>query len=116
MMNLNTGMMKKLILCFVLLDFALFSTYAMWEVGYLGIWQAGMASVGAWQVLMDLVIACSLICCWMVVDARQRGVNPWPWVLATFAAGTLAPLLYLLVREYSRSSATEFEGSQSSVV
>lgn len=93
--------MKKLILWFVLIDFGLFTSYVVWEVGYLGIWQAGMGSIGAWQVLLDLVIACLLIGGWMLKDSRQRGINPWPWLVATLFVGTIAPLLYLLVREYS---------------
>jgi len=108
--------MKKLILWFVLLDFGLFSTYVMWEVGYVGIWEAGMASLGSWQVLIDLVIAGGLICTWMVVDARKRGVNPWPWVVATFALGTLVPLTYLLVREYANGAEGVFKGTQSTAV
>lgn len=90
---------KKLLLWFVLIDFALFSAWVMWEVGYLGIWQSGLASPGSLQVLLDLVICAGLICFWMIGDARQRGVNPWPWVVATLLAGSLAPLLYLIVRE-----------------
>ncbi|WP_199767891.1 hypothetical protein [Ketobacter alkanivorans] len=108
--------MKKLILWFVLLDFGVFSTYVMWEIGYFGIWEAGMASLGSWQVLIDLVIAGGLICTWMVVDARKREVNPWPWVVATFALGTLVPLTYLLVREYANGAEGVFKGTQSTAV
>lgn len=91
--------MKKLLLWFVLIDFALFSGWVMWKVGYIGIWQAGFASLGSLQVLLDLVICASLICAWIFNDARQRGANPWPWMIATLFAGSLAPLLYLIVRE-----------------
>ncbi|MEE2730629.1 MAG: DUF2834 domain-containing protein [Pseudomonadota bacterium] len=92
---------KKWVLWMLLIDFGLFSGWVMWQVGYWGIWQAGLASPGAMQILLDLVIAGGLICCWIVLDARQRGVNPWPWVLVTFAVGSIAPLVYLLWREYS---------------
>lgn len=93
--------LRKILLWTLLIDFALFSTWVMWDVGYLGIWQAGLASKGALQVLIDLVIACTLIMFWIHGDARARGVNPWPWMIATVLAGSLAPLTYLLVREYS---------------
>ena len=102
---------KKWILGMVLLDFALFSTWVMWEVGYFGIWQAGMASPGAWQILIDLVIAGGLICSWMVVDARKHGWNPWPWVAATFALGTLVPLVYLLRREFAQEADHDRNGA-----
>lgn len=93
--------LKKLLLWSVLIEFALFSGWVMWEVGYLGIWQAGFASAGSLQVLLDLVICAGLIGVWLFNDARQRGMNPWPWLVATLLAGSLAPLLYLIVREQS---------------
>jgi len=92
---------KKLLLWMVLVDFALYSTWVLWDVGYLGIWAAGFQSAASLQILLDLVICAGLFCVWMVADARQRGVNPWPWVVATLALGSLVPLTYLLVREYA---------------
>ena len=94
---------RKALLWIVLIDFALFSSWVMWDVGYLGIWRAGFASWASLQVLIDLVICAGLICVWMVVDARQRGINPWPWVVATLLTGSLAPLVYLIVREHGRA-------------
>ncbi|MEX2482423.1 MAG: DUF2834 domain-containing protein [Gammaproteobacteria bacterium] len=91
---------KTLLLGFVLFDFAVLSIYAMSQVGYLGIWQAGLASWGAVQLLVDLVILAGLAVLWMIGDARARGLNPWPYVLITFAAGSFGPLLYLLRREW----------------
>ena len=106
--------LKQWILWLVLIDFGLFSGWVMWQVGYLGIWQAGLSSPGAQQILVDLVIAAGLICSWMVVDARKCGVNPWPWVLVTLAAGSFGPLAYLLWREYSSVSAEA--GNQTSII
>lgn len=93
--------LRKFLLWFLLIDFALFSAWVMWEVGYLGIWQAGFTSPGSMQILADLGVACLLIMSWIFADARARGLNPWPWMVATLAIGSLAPLLYLLIREYS---------------
>lgn len=89
---------KTLLLILVLAVFAAISLYAMLQVGYLGIWQSGLVSWGAFQILVDLVIACGLICIWMVLDARQRGTNPWPYVAITVFSGSFGPLLYLLMR------------------
>ncbi len=94
--------LRKILLWILLIDFALFSAWAMWEVGYIGIWQAGLTSPGSMQILADLVIACLLIMSWIFADARARGLNPWPWMVATLFVGSLAPLTYLLVREYGR--------------
>lgn len=89
---------KKWLLLLVLVDFLAITGYAMMQVGYLGIWQAGLSDWGSMQILADLVIAAGLICVWMVADARARGANPWPYVVVTLTGGMLGPLLYLLLR------------------
>lgn len=83
-----------------LLDFAALSLWAMYEVGYVGIFAAGLSSPGAMQILADVIILALLACLWLVADARARGLNPWPYVVITLCAGSFGPLLYLLVREW----------------
>lgn len=90
---------RTLLLTFVLADFAALSFYVMYQVGYFGIWQAGFASAGSLQILVDLVIVCVLASLWLVQDARRNGLNPWPFVAITLAGGSFGPLLYLLRRE-----------------
>jgi Protein of unknown function DUF2834 len=88
--------MKAILLAiFVLFD--AYTFYAIYQVGYLGIIEGGFANPGSLQVLLDLVIACSLIAWWMVSDARATGRNPWPYLVITVFAGSLGPLLYLLL-------------------
>ena len=89
---------SKPMLSLVLLIFSVLSVWAVTQVGYLGIWQAGFASPGALQILGDLVVCCGLLIHWMVGDARRRGLNPWPWVVATLLGGSLVLLVYLLFR------------------
>ncbi|MGH8530501.1 MAG: DUF2834 domain-containing protein [Nevskiales bacterium] len=93
--------LKLFLLYFLLIDFAVYSGWVMLEYGYFGIWKAGFANPASMQVLFDLVIGCLLISGWMLADAKRRGVNAWPWVIATLVAGTLAPLVYLIRREYA---------------
>lgn len=81
----------------ILVAFAAYTLYAMSEVGLSGIYLAGLANAGSLQVLLDLVIVCFLISCWMVIDARATGRNPWPFVAITLVAGSFGPLLYLLL-------------------
>ncbi len=87
----------RIALALVLAAFGALSTYAMLQVGYFGIWQAGMASVGAWQVLTDLVIMSVLALGFMWRDARRVGRPFWPFAAVTLAAGSFGPLLYLLL-------------------
>lgn len=95
-----------LILIAITAAFSAYSAYAMLKVGYFGIWSAAFGSIGAAQVLFDLVIACLLISSWMVIDARRSGRNPWPYVLITLAAGSFGPLFYLLVGQFRRMPGT----------
>ncbi len=97
---------KVILLIFVLADFGLYSAYTMLEVGYVGIFAAGIANVGAGQIFFDLVIACTLACIWMIQDAKARGTNAWPFVVITLFAGSFGPLLYLLRREWGGSKST----------
>jgi len=94
----------RTVLILVLALFGAFSTYAMWEVGYLGIWQAGMSSLGAWQVLLDLVIMSWIALGFIWRDARATGRTVWPFALVTLAAGSFGPLLYLLLKPGTSSA------------
>ncbi len=96
----------RTVLILLLAAFGAFSTYVMWEVGYLGIWQAGMASPGAWQVLLDLVIMSFIALGFIWRDARLTGRTVWPFALLTVAAGSFGPLLYLLLKPTGRSDFT----------
>lgn len=85
------------ILFAILLPFAMLSTYALKEVGYIGIFASHLHPAGL-QVLTDLVVALSLVMVWMVGDARARGITVWPYLVATLALGSFGPLAYLLMR------------------
>lgn len=94
----------KLSLVSVLVLFGGFSTWVMWQVGYSGIWLAGLDNPGSLQILLDLAIACTLICSWIYQDAKSRGINPYPWFIATLLGGSLAPLVYLICRSEKKIS------------
>lgn len=90
---------RKVVILLVLTPFVLFT---LWVVATGG----GMAEVAAafvvnpWisQVTLDLVVALSMVCTWIWQDARRRGKNPLPWIVATTFTGSIAPLFYLLTR------------------
>jgi hypothetical protein len=101
----------KAILLAIFALFGAYTLYAIYEVGYFGILAAGMANPGSLQVMVDLVIVCTLVIAWMVNDARATGRNPWPYVLITIAGGSFGPLLYLLL-EGERATASAPGGVQ----
>ncbi len=88
--------LPKAVVLAILLPFGLYSTYAVYEIGYFGIF-ASHAHIAGFQVLADLVIACTLAMIWMWRDAAANGRNVWPYVVATFTLGSIGPLMYLLL-------------------
>lgn len=93
---------KKAGLWFLLISFGVFSSWVMWQIGYTGIWKAGITSSGSLQILLDLAICCLIICSWINTDARARNISPYPWIAAILSTGSLAILAYLIVREYQK--------------
>jgi hypothetical protein len=77
----------------------LFGAYSFWvlmQVGFLGIWQGGLANPGSRQITADLVVSCTLVVGFIARDCRAQGRPWWPWALLTLVAGSLGPLAYLL--------------------
>lgn len=87
----------KWLVLILLLPFSLYSFAVMADIGYDGIWRDGFASAGSRQILADLVVMAVLACFWLVQDARRSGRRVVPWILLTLTAGSLGPLLYLLL-------------------
>ena len=90
---------RLLVLLAVILAFGALSAMALMEVGYLGVFLGPLQSWAGTQVLVDLVIVCVLAILWMLRDAKTSGVNPWPFIAITLAAGSFGPLFYLVARE-----------------
>jgi len=90
---------KKILLAFVLVDFVAFTGWVVATGGTFGeVYTAFAANPWTLQVAVDLVLALSMVCVWMWNDARKRGKNPVPWLVATLFTGSIAPLAYLLLR------------------
>ena len=90
---------KRLGLSLVLLAFGGVEAYAVWQVGYLGVFEQALGSVGAVLGFVDLCVALGLVTVWLVQDARDRGISPLPYMIATLMLGSVGPLLYLIRRE-----------------
>jgi len=90
-------MNRKTLAILILIPFSILSAYAVYKVGYIGIFDYHRHSPAGWQVLVDLVIACLLILTWMVPEAKRAGRNPWPYVVITLFFGSFGPLLYLIL-------------------
>lgn len=95
--------LRKTLLTLILLSFGAFSTWVLLDVGYFGIWSAGFTDSASLQILLDLVVCCLIISSWMIKDAKSRGMNPVPWLIAIAATGSIAILIYLVHREFSKA-------------
>jgi hypothetical protein len=89
-------MTQKFLAIILIIPFFLLSLYAVWQLGYLGIFEYHQHSPAGWQVFTDLVVACILLLSYLFIDARRNGRNPWPFVVITLFLGSFGPLLYIL--------------------
>lgn len=83
--------------------FTALTAAAVWRHGYWGILLPHFQSLAGAQVLVDLVIALSLVLMVLFKDARETGRPFWPWLVCTLILGSFGPLLYLWTRRASRS-------------
>ena len=90
--------LKNAALAFLYVDFLVLTGIAIAQHGITGIFAVGLQDTAGAQVFMDLCIALLIATGWLIGDARKRGLNPWPWVVATPFLGSIAPLTYVLYR------------------
>ena len=92
-------MIRLAILALVFLDFAALNVYLLTTVGYVGFWEAILASPAGILAVVDLTIAVGLILAWMWTDSRERQLPFAPYAVLALALGSLGPLGYLIHRE-----------------
>jgi hypothetical protein len=90
--------MQRTLIIATLVLFGALSAAALSQHGYFGIFALPFQTLAGTQVLVDLVIALTLVMVWMWRDAKATGRNAWPWLIATLALGSFGPLVYLLTR------------------
>lgn len=90
---------SKTILLIITIAFSILTALALWQLGPLGIFKHQFENFGGAQVLIDLVIVCSLMLVWIWDDSKKTNRKFWPWLLITLIAGSFGPLLYLLFRK-----------------
>ncbi|MDC0602446.1 PLDc N-terminal domain-containing protein [Aliiglaciecola sp.] len=86
----------KLLAIVLLIPFLALTGYAVYTVGYIGVFDYHRHSPAGWQVFADLVISLTIVICYMVPEAKKAGKNPWLWVVVTLFLGAIGPLLYII--------------------
>jgi hypothetical protein len=95
---------KQILAGIVLVDFAAFSAWVVAQYGYVGLFREALANAATIQVLLDLLIALTLVTAWMWRDAKRHDINPVPYLLLTLTLGSIGPMAYL-VRRLGRDEA-----------
>jgi hypothetical protein len=85
----------------VLAVFSVFSTWVVVRHGYLGFLSLAGREPWALQMLLDLVIACSVGLAWVRADGRKRGITTWPFAVLTVFIGSIGILWYLVRRAFA---------------
>lgn len=90
--------LKQLGMEVILIAFSVFTLYAVYQHGYIGLFEQALANAATIQVFLDLTIALSLVILWMWQDAQKQDIAPLPYILLTLTLGSIGPLLYLVRR------------------
>lgn len=88
-------------LVLVLAVFGAYSVEVVVTHGYFGFLAVAWREPWALQMLLDVTIAVTLFTCWMIPDARRRGIVWWPYLAACVALGSIGALAYLVRRALS---------------
>lgn len=87
-----------------------FSAYTLWtmvsaEQSLLAFGLALLSRPDTAQVVIDLYLLGLMACCWIYQDARRRGrslLSILPYLALTSVFLSIGPLLYIVVKGYSR--------------
>ena len=97
----NAWTMALPVAALVLAAFGAYSTWVVATRGYIAFLEVGTSDRWAFQMLLDLVIACWFAMGWVRADARKRGINPWPYLVVVIPAGSIGLLAYCVRRAFS---------------
>ena len=97
-------MTRRTLAILLLIPFLPLSLYAVYQSGYVGLFDYQLQHSAGWQVLADLVVACVLLLSWIVPEAKRNGQNPWPVVVMTVFLGSFGPLFYIIFMRKSTSN------------
>lgn len=82
----------------ILVPFTIYSSWVTYTQGYASFFTGPLTHPTWTQEFLDLCIALLFVSSWMVADARRRGARAWPYLVLTPILGSIAPLMYLVMR------------------
>jgi hypothetical protein len=87
-----------------LVTFTAFSIYCGVTEGPLGFLTLALSREWGMQMFLDVGISLVIASFWIVPDAKKHGINPWPYLAACLAVGSIAALAYVVHRELRGAS------------
>lgn len=96
--------LKQILLSILLVVFTVETGYVLYLYG-MGWIEVVFSNPVSLLVFVDLCIALTMVMVWMVRDAHERGISPWPYVATTLFAGSVGTLAYLIRRDWKQAGA-----------
>ena len=83
----------------ILIDFLGLTAYVIYEVGFIGAFDAAFSGLSGALLTVDLLLNLVILNIWMYFDARKRGKSAWPYIAVSAMTGAGGPLLYFAMRD-----------------
>ena len=90
--------LKQIGLEIVLLGFAAFTGYCLYEYGTVGLFKMAFANAVSTLLFTDLTISLVIVLVWLGADAEEHHISMLPYIALTLMFGSVGPLLYLIRR------------------
>lgn len=87
---------------FTLVTFGAFTVYCGVTEGPVGFVSLALSHEWGMQMFLDVGISLAIASLWIVPDAKKHGINPWPYLGACLALGSIAALGYVVHRELKK--------------
>jgi hypothetical protein len=101
---------KRALAGLVLIDFVLFTGWILFTQESWPLITELLQNPWGLQVSIDLCLAALFASSWIHADARRRGLNPWPWILAMIPTGSISLLAYATLHGFAPREADAQRG------
>lgn len=107
--------LKRIVLGLVFLDFAAFTGWILFTQDNLALLEGTLTNPWGLQIAIDLCFSALFGSAWLYRDAKKKGVNPWPWIVAVLPTGSLALLAYATVHGFGSEKGKASSGRRPSL-
>jgi len=102
--------LKQIGLEIVLLGFAGFTGYCLYEYGPGGLFRLAFENPVSTLLMTDLTISLVIVLVWLGADAEEHHISMLPYIALTLLFGSVGPLLYLIRRAGNEERKHQLDG------